>query len=126
MNDGRPRVKSPRVRRSSAATVRPSVNVDDSPAMTKTPPSPFQGLWIPIVTPFRDGLVDHDALAALTRQLAPTGLGGIVVCGTTGEAPALDEGEQLACLRTVARHAGTVPLMMGLGGYHLGEARAGA
>jgi len=95
-------------------------------AKTKTDPSPFQGLWVPIVTPFRDGLVDHDALATLTRQLAPTGIAGFVVCGTTGEAPALDHGEQLACLRTVARHARALPLVMGLGGYHLEEARAGA
>jgi 4-hydroxy-tetrahydrodipicolinate synthase len=87
--------------------------------MAKTSASPFQGLWIPLVTPFRDGLVDHDALATLTRQLTPTGIAGFVVCGTTGEAPALDDDEQLACLRTVARHAGPLPLVMGLGGYHL-------
>jgi 4-hydroxy-tetrahydrodipicolinate synthase len=92
--------------------------------MAKTESSPFRGLWIPIVTPFRDGAVDHDALATLTRDLAHAGIAGIVVCGTTGEAPALDEDEQLACLRTVARHAGALPLVMGLSAYHLESARA--
>ncbi len=87
-------------------------------------PTTFRGLWIPLVTPFRDGAVDHDALAALTRALAPAGIAGFVVCGSTGEAAALDADEQLDCLRTVSRHAGGLPLVMGMSGYHLGEARA--
>jgi 4-hydroxy-tetrahydrodipicolinate synthase len=90
---------------------------------TSTPPT-FSGLWVPLVTPFRDHAVDHEALAKLTRHLAPTGIAGFVVCGTTGEAPALDEREQLACLDTVARHAQGLPLVMGLSGYHLGDTRA--
>lgn len=88
-------------------------------------PSPaFGGLWIPLVTPFRRGAVDHEALGALTRALAPTGIAGFVVCGSTGEAAALDEDEQLACLATVARHAGGLRLVMGLSGYHLGATQA--
>jgi 4-hydroxy-tetrahydrodipicolinate synthase len=79
----------------------------------------FRGLWIPLVTPFRDGAVDHEALGSLTRTLAPTGIAGFVVCGSTGEAAALEEPEQLACLDTVARHAGGLPLVMGLSGYNL-------
>lgn len=84
----------------------------------------FAGLWVPLVTPFRGGAVDHEALGALTRRLAPAGVAGFVVCGSTGEAAALDEDEQLACLATVARHAGGRPFMMGLSGYHLGATRA--
>ena len=71
-----------------------------------TPHTAFGGLWIPIVTPFREGRVDHDALAALTLHLAPTGIAGFVVCGSTGEAAALDDGEAFACLATVAANAG--------------------
>lgn len=92
--------------------------------MPATPPPAFEGLWIPLVTPFRHGAVDHAALGALTRSLAPTGIAGFVVCGSTGEAAALDEDEQLACLATVARHAGGLPLVMGAGGHHLGAAQA--
>ncbi len=92
------------------------------------PPSPsrpaFSGLWIPLVTPFADGAVDHAALAALTRALATTGIAGFVVCGSTGEAAALNADEQLACLDTVARHAGGLPLVMGLSGYHLPDTLA--
>ncbi len=83
--------------------------------------SSFRGLWVPLVTPFRDGAVDHEALAALVRSLRPTGIAGLVVCGSTGEAAALDADEQWACLDTVARHAGDLPLVMGLSGYHLGD-----
>eukprot|EP01035_Chromulina_nebulosa_P036273 gene36273-48844_t len=56
----------------------------------------FSGLWVALVTPFRDGAVDHSALAALVRRLASDGVTGFVPCGSTGEAAALDEAEQLA------------------------------
>ena len=92
---------------------------------SSTVPSPdFSGLWIPLVTPFRDGAVDHAALARLTAHLARTGIRGVVVCGSTGEAAALSKEEQLGCLRTVAAHAGGLPLVMGLSGHHLPDTRA--
>jgi len=91
------------------------------PAHTSTATPDFSGLWIPLVTPFRDGAVDHAALAALTRRLAADGVTGFVACGSTGEAAALDEAEQLAVLDTVAEAAGGLPLVMGLSGYHLGK-----
>lgn len=85
-------------------------------------PSDFSGLWVPLITPFhRDGTVDHPSLAALVRRLAPTGIAGFVVCGSTGEAAALDEDEQLAVLATVAAAAPALPRVMGISGYHLGK-----
>lgn len=87
-------------------------------------PQPFGGLWIPLVTPFREGRVDHAALAALTQRLAPMGIAGLVVCGSTGEAASLEEDEVWACLATVAAHAGRLPLLLGVAGEHLGHARA--
>jgi 4-hydroxy-tetrahydrodipicolinate synthase len=89
-----------------------------------SPSADFSGLWIPLVTPFRDHAVDHAALAALTERLASTGIAGFVVCGSTGEAAALDEDEQLAVLATVARAAPSLPRIMGLSGYHLGKTLA--
>ncbi|MGR4867255.1 4-hydroxy-tetrahydrodipicolinate synthase [Variovorax sp. LARHSF232] len=82
----------------------------------------FSGLWIPLVTPFlRDGAVDHTALRTLVRRLAGEGIDGFVVCGSTGEAAALDEDEQLAVLDTVAAAAPELPRIMGVSGYHLGK-----
>jgi 4-hydroxy-tetrahydrodipicolinate synthase len=95
------------------------------PQHQRTAPTPdFSGLWIPLITPFRDGAVDHAALAALTRRLATTGIAGLVVCGSTGEAAALDEAEQLATLETVLAAASGLPIVMGLSGYHLGKTLA--
>jgi 4-hydroxy-tetrahydrodipicolinate synthase len=86
----------------------------------------FSGFWVALVTPFRDGAVDHAALAALTRRLADDGVTGFVPCGSTGEAAALDEAEQLAVLDTVLAAAGGLPVVMGISGYHLGKATAWA
>lgn len=84
-------------------------------------PAPFRGLWIPLVTPFKDGAIDHPALAALTTLLAGQGVAGFVACGSTGEAAALDKAEQLAVLQTVLGAAQGLPVVMGLSGYHLGQ-----
>ncbi len=84
----------------------------------------FSGLWVPLVTPFRDGAVDHPALATLVRQLARSGIAGFVVCGSTGEAAALDDDEQLAVFATVADAAPALPRIMGIGGSHLGQTLA--
>ena len=52
---------------------------------------PYEGLLTAMVTPFRaDGRVDEEAAVALGRHLLAHGSDGLVVCGTTGEAPTLD------------------------------------
>jgi 4-hydroxy-tetrahydrodipicolinate synthase len=79
----------------------------------------FSGLWIPLITPFHNHAVDHAALKALVQHLHTQGIAGLVVCGSTGEAAALDEKEQLAVLDTVANAAPGLPLIMGVSGYHL-------
>lgn len=81
--------------------------------------SDFSGLWVPLVTPFTADAVDHHALGRLVEQLVCAGVSGFVVCGSTGEAAALSEKEQLAVMRTVGRHADGLPLMMGVGGSDL-------
>ena len=49
-----------------------------------------------IVTPFDDDLrVDEDAFVDLLRHLCAHGSDGVVVCGTTGEAPTLADDEHL-------------------------------
>jgi 4-hydroxy-tetrahydrodipicolinate synthase len=79
----------------------------------------FSGLWIPLVTPFHNHAVDHIALNALVQHLRTQGIAGLVVCGSTGEAAALDKTEQLAVLDTVTAAAPGLPLIMGVSGYHL-------
>jgi len=84
-------------------------------------PSRFHGIWLPLVTPFRQGEVDLAALRRMVGHYRQSGLSGLVVCGSTGEAAALDEAEQLAVLDTVLEAAGGLPVMMGLAGNHLGH-----
>ncbi|GKT00017.1 dihydrodipicolinate synthase family protein [Acidovorax sp. SUPP3434] len=84
----------------------------------------FSGLWIPLVTPFRHGAVDHDALKALVQRLRGTGIAGFMACGSTAEAGALDTPEQDAVLATVLAHAGGLPVVMGVSGCHMGQVLA--
>lgn len=79
----------------------------------------FSGLWIPVITPFHHDAVDHDALARLVKRLQADGVKGIVACGSTGEAAALDKSEQLALLETTLQAAPGLPVVMGVSGYNL-------
>lgn len=55
-----------------------------------------------MVTPFKeDGALDLDAAQRLAQLLVENGSDGVVVFGTTGEAPALDDEEKIALLRAV-------------------------
>ena len=76
----------------------------------------FAGIWVPLVTPFNQGAVDHAALRRLVRSLAEAGVTGFVVCGSTGEAAALDDAEQHDVLRTVLDVADKRRVIMGLSG----------
>jgi len=55
---------------------------------------------LPITTPFRSELVDHDALRANLDRWASTGISGYVVLGSTGERVHLDEREYLDTIET--------------------------
>ena len=53
-----------------------------------------------IATPFAaDGSVDLERFRALARHLVENGSDGLVVTGTTGEAPTLSDEERFACTR---------------------------
>lgn len=90
--------------------------------------STFHGIWLPLVTPFRrdgDGTpVDHAALRRLVAHYRHSGIAGLVICGTTGEAAALDDDEQMAVFDTVLGEAGNLPVIAGLAGNHLGHTLA--
>lgn len=84
----------------------------------------FSGLWIPLVTPFDQDKVDYGALKRLVAHYQASGIAGLVVCGSTGEAAALSDEEQLDVLQTVMAEAPDLPVIMGLSGYHLGKTAA--
>lgn len=59
--------------------------------------SVFQGVWVPLVTPFSGGAVDGGALRRLVRHYAAAGVDGLVVCGSTGEAASLTTPSNWRC-----------------------------
>lgn len=83
----------------------------------------FSGIWIPLVTPFANGAVDHDALRGLIEGYAKAGVSGFVALGTTGEPAALEASEQDAVLATTLAAAGDLPVLAGVSGNHAASLR---
>ena len=68
-----------------------------------------------MVTPFNDDLsLDLDGAVTLARWLVDNGNDGLVVAGTTGEAPTLTDDEHLDLAKAVCE-AVTVPVLVGTG-----------
>jgi 4-hydroxy-tetrahydrodipicolinate synthase len=61
----------------------------------------FQGSYVAIVTPMKDGKVDLRALRELAEWQLAEGTDGIVPCGTTGEGVTLTAQERADVVRTV-------------------------
>lgn len=74
------------------------------------------GTLTALVTPFRDGAVDENALRELLEYQLREGIDGIVPCGSTGEAATLsyEEHERVMAL-TVKWVGGKVPVIPGTG-----------
>ncbi|MBC9252382.1 4-hydroxy-tetrahydrodipicolinate synthase [Pseudomonas alcaligenes] len=84
--------------------------------------SSFHGIWVALVTPFNNaGAVDFPALRGLVDHLLAGDVAGLVVCGTTGEAAALSQAEQLAVLDAVLELAPPEKVVMGLAGNNQAE-----
>lgn len=70
-----------------------------------------------MVTPFdNDGNVDLDTARVLARYLQSHGNDGLVLAGTTGEAPTLSDDERLSLFAAVIE-AVTIPVVAGTGTY---------
>ncbi len=78
----------------------------------------FQGLYVALVTPFReDGCLNEDLLRELVSFHVEVGTDGLVPCGTTGENPSLHGWEeQRRVIEIVAREArGRLKVIAGAG-----------
>jgi 4-hydroxy-tetrahydrodipicolinate synthase len=80
----------------------------------------LQGLWLPLVTPFRDGELDQPSLRRLVRHYASRPVDGLILAATSGEGMALDaaELEQLVMAVRAELSAGQrcMPVCLGLSG----------
>jgi 4-hydroxy-tetrahydrodipicolinate synthase len=76
----------------------------------------LRGSIVPLVTPFRDGSLDEQALAGLIEWQIAAGSHGISVTGTTGEPSSLSAEERKRVIRlAVEAAAGRVPVVAGTG-----------
>jgi 4-hydroxy-tetrahydrodipicolinate synthase len=77
----------------------------------------LSGVWVPLVTPFKDGQVDRASYRHLIEHYMGYGIAGVVALGTTGESPTLDEAEtDTIVATTVEVVAGRMPVLVGIGG----------
>jgi 4-hydroxy-tetrahydrodipicolinate synthase len=83
----------------------------------------FSGAFTALVTPFKNGEVDVEALESLVEFQIEGGIDGLVPCGTTGESPTLSEEEDRLVIETVVRvTAGRVPVVAGTGSNNTASA----
>ncbi|MGN0915550.1 MAG: 4-hydroxy-tetrahydrodipicolinate synthase [Succinivibrio sp.] len=83
----------------------------------------YQGSMVALITPFKNGKIDDDALVAMTEFHIKNGTTCIVVTATTGECPTLTFEEHIHAVKTVVDAAkGRVLVMAGAGSNNPVEA----
>ena len=82
-----------------------------------TTPAPFGRLLTAMVTPFtKDGAIDWAGIEKIAAHLVANGHDGIVVNGTTGEAPTTKSSEKEEIIRVVRNTVGsTIKVLSGAG-----------
>ncbi len=83
----------------------------------------FEGSFVAIVTPFKNGKLDEPAFRNLLKFHIENGTDGIVPCGTTGESATLthDEHHQVISI-AVEECKGKIPVLAGTGSNSTQEA----
>ena len=83
----------------------------------------FAGIHTAIVTPFKNGQIDVEALQKIVDHQFDNGVQGIVPCGTTGESPTLDHAEHIEVIKLAVKFAkGRGVVMAGTGSNSTKEA----
>jgi len=82
----------------------------------------FKGSFPALVTPFKNGTLDIDALKHLVEWHIEQGSNGLVPMGTTGESPTVTHGEHEQVIEIVVKAAaGRVPVIAGAGSNNTAE-----
>ena len=84
----------------------------------------FKGAGVAMVTPMKEnGTIDYDVLRALVDDQILHHTDAIIICGTSGEAPTLDDDEHLEAIRVcVEQTAGRIPVIAGTGSNNTAHA----
>jgi len=82
----------------------------------------LKGALTALVTPFRDGSVDEEALRGLIERQIEGGVQGLVPCGTTGESATLSHEEHNRVIDiTIEAASGRLPVVAGTGSNSTAE-----
>lgn len=77
----------------------------------------MNGIWLPIITPIKNGNIDFDSYKRLIDYYIKQGIDGIIPLGTTGESPTLYDTEKRALLEATLEYVNhRVPIYLGYGG----------
>jgi 4-hydroxy-tetrahydrodipicolinate synthase len=81
---------------------------------------PPRGLWLPLITPFRDGRLDEVSLKRLVHHYVSEPVDGLILAATTGEGLSLDDVEVerlvFAARSALAETGRSLPVYLGLSG----------
>lgn len=80
----------------------------------------FDGLWLPMITPLRQGRVDLSAAQRLARHYRDAGMAGLVLFGSTGEGNLLTLTEKIEMIQAIREDANALPIVIGVGGVDTG------
>ena len=76
----------------------------------------FRGVLTALVTPMLDGEINFPDLEKLIEKQVQACVQGLVIAGTTGESPTLDQKEHLEIIRfAIEKSAGRIPVIAGTG-----------
>jgi len=77
------------------------------------------GVWLPIITPFKEDKIDYKSYKRLIEHYADKGIRGIIPLGTTGEIPVLSDYEFEEMIeKTMEYNKGRLPVYVGVGGNY--------
>jgi len=83
----------------------------------------FSGSMTALITPFRNGKLDREAIARIVEQQVSNGTSALVPCGSTGESSTLTHSEHVEIIKLVIEvAAGRVPVIAGTGSNSTSEA----
>jgi 4-hydroxy-tetrahydrodipicolinate synthase len=80
----------------------------------------LHGLWLPLITPFRDGALDEASLRGLVSHYATEPIDGLILGATSGEGLSLSQAERERLVELVrdqlARIGRSLPICLGMAG----------
>lgn len=80
------------------------------------------GVWLPIVTPFKNDKIDYLSYKRLIEYYSDKGISGFIPLGTTGEVPTLSDYEFEEMIeKTMEYNKRRLPVYVGIGGNYTAQ-----